>query len=497
MKRTLIVAALLVVCLLTTAIGGTIAWFTDEAASQNNIIQSGTLDVDVLVDGTSIAAMDTLFSDVTLWEPGAVAFENLTVQNLGSLAFKYKLSMNAGDYNNVDGNDLTGALKVGFVEGGIAAGTDRAGVIASVTEWFTFDDFKAEGALLPEGSTLSVADADTGSAVCGVVVYWQPTANDNDWNVNNGKQTTGGNDPKPYLYIDLGVKVEATQLMAESDSFDNEYDEGAFFPVSTVAELQEALNKGEKVSLAEDLTLTEPLTVPAGVEAAISLNGKTITAAMSRSDGNGLIMNNGTLTIYGDGASAITSTAPNGTAVLCNTGVMVINGGSYIGAANSDDGYSTYAITTNGTGAQLTLNNVSISGRGAVAVTNGAEATLNGGTYHTPLPNWGHAVYASGDGAKVTINDGIFSEGYEYAPDLWGMYQIYAGGGALVEVNDGTFLPWDCANGYDLATGGDGQILIYGGTFADNPSSQYNKNFVATGYEAVQNADGSWTVVQQ
>ncbi|MBQ5776371.1 MAG: hypothetical protein IIW06_05175, partial [Bacteroidaceae bacterium] len=107
----------------------------------------------------------------------------------------------------------------------------------------------------------------------------------------------------------------------------------------------------------------------------------------------------------------------------------------------------------------------------------------------------GHAVYANGEGTEVVINAGTFSEGYAYAADIWGMYQIYAGDKAKVIVNGGDFSQeWDCANGYDLCTGTEGMIEIYGGTFAENPSAQNGKNYVAAGYAAIEK-DGKWTVV--
>ena len=76
----------------------------------------------------------------------------------------------------------------------------------------------------------------------------------------------------------------------------------------------------------------------------------------------------------------------------------------------------------------------------------------------------------------------------------WGMYQIYSGDKAKVTVKGGTFMPWDCANGYDLCTASEGVIEICGGTFAEDPSNQNKKNYVAEGYGVLSNND-NYTVI--
>ena len=276
--------------------------------------------------------------------------------------------------------------------------------------------------------------------------------------------------------------------------------------VATASQLQTALEKGGKVTLTEDIKLTESLVIPAPAAATYSLrsvpaatilnlNGKKITGELTKENG-ALIINNGILVINGDENTVIKNTKVNGSAVILNNGNLVINGGSYIGApSDTAEGTASYAINTQGAGAELTVNNASVFGRGVIGVTGGAKATLNGGTYHTPAVAWGHAVYANDEGTEVVINGGTFSEGYEESPNNWGMYQIYSGQGAKVTVYGGKFMPWDCANGYDLCTATNGVIKIFGGTFAEDPSKQNNINYVAEGYAVIQNADGTYTVI--
>ncbi|MBE5787935.1 MAG: hypothetical protein E7324_10440 [Clostridiales bacterium] len=211
--RTLLVAAL-ALSLVLSITGGTIAWFTDSVESANNVITSGNLDVEVLANGESIQNKTTLFDDVSKWEPGAVAWENLTVVNKGNLALKYEMTVSTMNENTLNGKGLSSALQVGVIENGIAAGATREAVLSQVETWYDFNAFEDRGAL-------QTKDAQK---VHGIVVYWAPKANDNDWNVNNGKKADNGED---HLHIDLGVTVVATQLTYENDSFDNTYDENA------------------------------------------------------------------------------------------------------------------------------------------------------------------------------------------------------------------------------------------------------------------------------
>ena len=76
-------------------VGTTFAWFTDTASSNSNVIQSGTLDVEMYwaegsEDPESITwttASGAIFDNQT-WEPGRVEAKYLKIENKGTLAFK-------------------------------------------------------------------------------------------------------------------------------------------------------------------------------------------------------------------------------------------------------------------------------------------------------------------------------------------------------------------------------------------------------------------------
>ena len=216
-KKALLSSVIALILCCSMLIGTTFAWFTDSVTSGTNHIVAGNLDVE-LYNGldTNAAKVDEttpLFEEVTLWEPGVVAYENLTVANVGTLALKYQLSVNFQNENWViDGEDeykLSQILKVAVVEGGVTE-TDRDALVKSITNWQSLASFVEEGALLTENSY----------AAYGIVIYWEPSENDNNWNLNNGKTT---ND-KQALHIDLGINLVAYQKDHESDSFGNDYD---------------------------------------------------------------------------------------------------------------------------------------------------------------------------------------------------------------------------------------------------------------------------------
>ena len=239
------VVALILCC--SMLLGTTYAWFTDEVTSMNNVITAGNLDVDVVTaDGNTINGQPTLFNEITLWEPGVVAYETLTVKNLGTLALKYQMVMSFDKVNaskTPTGKTLADVLKVGVVNEEIAQGTTREQLIAKVNNnWQKMESFSVNGQL----------EAGKDAAPMTLVIYWEPSDIDNEYNMNNGKVVSDFdvNDPnsKNELHIDLGVHLFATQLEAETDSFGPDYDEDAIYTdvvVTNEAELVEALANGK------------------------------------------------------------------------------------------------------------------------------------------------------------------------------------------------------------------------------------------------------------
>lgn len=227
-KKALLVGVVALMLCLAMLTGTTFAWFTDQETSGNNHIIAGNLDVkllhtnDVDVD-EEVGQTTKLFDSITLWEPGAVVWENLTVENAGNLSLKYLLNVVMSNQVPDGTVNLSDVLYVEFVtdaNGDPAAFSgNRADAIAlfdddskKLTDFV--NDYAATGELAPkaEGATENPSDTH------GIVIYWKPSDNDNLYNMNNGKNKE--------LSLEIGVILNVTQLAAEKDAFGDDYDEG-------------------------------------------------------------------------------------------------------------------------------------------------------------------------------------------------------------------------------------------------------------------------------
>lgn len=216
-RRALITSMMALMLCFAMLTGTTFAWFTDQETSGNNQIIAGNLDVEMYnaltVDDAAIIEENTkLFDGVKYWEPGVVSYENITIANNGNLALKYQLSVNFED------NGLADALKVGVIDGGIADGTSRDGVKAAVATWMPIKSFVELGELLADDNDATTTEKTT--ETYGIVIYWEPSDNDNQFNGNDKNATK-------EFSVNFGVKLIATQLAAEYDAFDNQYDANA------------------------------------------------------------------------------------------------------------------------------------------------------------------------------------------------------------------------------------------------------------------------------
>ena len=227
-KRALLLSALSLLLCVSMLVGSTFAWFTDSVTSGKNVIAAGNLDVELTHadKGTNgefkpVDESVVLFDDVALWEPGAVAYEKLTVSNVGDLALKYNLAVNIANANGVKHTDgkvytLADVLKVAVVDAEKLTSREAAIAAGNEAGWDKLVGWSENGKLYPEEGKNTDA--------YGIVIYWEPSDNDNIWNLNNGKVTTDG---KKVLTIELGVHLVTTQLVHENDSFGPEYDKDA------------------------------------------------------------------------------------------------------------------------------------------------------------------------------------------------------------------------------------------------------------------------------
>ena len=100
-KSALISSVVALLLCFAMLVGSTFAWFTDSVTSAGNIIQSGTLDVEMhWAEGKlDPNAAETAWTDASTgaifnndkWEPGYVEVRHIKISNVGTLALKYQL----------------------------------------------------------------------------------------------------------------------------------------------------------------------------------------------------------------------------------------------------------------------------------------------------------------------------------------------------------------------------------------------------------------------
>lgn len=219
-KRTLLASVCSMILCVAMLIGSTFAWFTDNASTAVNKIQSGTLDVALEMQDAEgnwvdaegktlewIKAKGTAEDEKVLWEPGCTyELPAVHIKNNGNLALKYKIVISGivGD---------AGLLKViDFTYGDL--------------------DVNAEG-YLEAGKT---SDAIT---------------------IKGHMKEEAGNEYQNLSIEGIGITVVATQNTVENDSYGNQYDKNAGYPVVYPAGVTSESFTGENVAVTADGTYIE------------------------------------------------------------------------------------------------------------------------------------------------------------------------------------------------------------------------------------------------
>ncbi len=209
-KRALLSSAVALILCFSMLLGTTYAWFTDSVVSNNNIIKSGNLDVamswkEATATGTyKDASAGPIFNN-DKWEPGYVEAKNLKIENKGTLALKYQLILAA---NGVV-SELADVIDVYYAEGELVlANRDLTNLtyLGNLTS------------VLVNASATTTGTLDEGeSTTITIALKMQETAGNEYQNLGIGSS--------------FAVKLLATQLTAENDSFGSDYDANAPYSV--------------------------------------------------------------------------------------------------------------------------------------------------------------------------------------------------------------------------------------------------------------------------
>ncbi len=416
-KRALIFSITSIMICVLMLTGSTFAWFTDSSLSGKNMIKAGNLDIEFYHSNATTAKekvdQNTLLFAVDYWEPGAIAYENFEIANVGDLALKYEFKMSIGNYNTVvdTGKSLKDVLKIAIHEGDAFTGTREDALK------FTFDktlaDFEKEAILPYKGKASNFT----------VFVYWEPTENDNDYNLNNGRVS---NDNNP-LFIDLGVSLNASQSTYESDTFGTDYDDMTTYKdASTIEEvttLIENCTKDEGIKLTNDITFENAIPQSKSGITKINLNGHTLTdATISNTiieNGHQMIIKNGKIKLEQNNYTNPVIKVSSGAAItLDNVELTVSDKGTALLLENIDSTANIISSTITSTGYAITTNASSKDHYGVII--NIKDSTINGskdggGTpilinipstttiEHSTINGYYHTIFARG--GTMTIKD--------------------------------------------------------------------------------------------
>ena len=269
-KRALLTSVMSLVMCVVMLVGTTFAWFTDTASTGVNKIQAGNLDIEVEYrttaggDWKTLDNADDLFgTEDTRFEPGHTRVVELRITNAGNLALKYKIGMNvvsetAGTNKAGNPYKLSNYLKVATT--GIQQ-YNPADQISSLMErlifqkgnfgmWTARDFANFE---LEYTSNGSVHVLQPGAAqILGIKVY-MPESVGNEANAKTSDDAAS---------ISFGLNILATQYIGETDSFGNNYDKDATYPVIVSNQQQandaitNATDKKVNISIASGQTIT-------------------------------------------------------------------------------------------------------------------------------------------------------------------------------------------------------------------------------------------------
>ncbi|WP_177576774.1 right-handed parallel beta-helix repeat-containing protein [Hydrogeniiclostridium mannosilyticum] len=344
-KRALLASILSVVLCCAMLIGSTFAWFTDSVTSGKNIIQAGNLDIsatyqdvdmdkgtvsytipgfDRVPDGTVNFSADT--TDINesnaiisenLWEPGAVGAKLITVKNDGNLAAKIKLSF------AVEDGGLQNAL------------------------WFDFVQVK-DGAV---AGTFIEREMSTLTAVANAVELPLASKGEVSFILLYGMKEEAGNEYRGKSFS-ADVAILAAQDTVEEDSFDDQYDKDAEYPVyvATAEELKDALanaEDGDTIALTKDIELTNPVNT-LNKNITLDAKGNTLSGVPMHITGNDVTVKN-----------AVFDNAKNGQ----ESCVYIHNVGKYVfeGCEFKNTKWDGIQMTGKIAGSELIVNNCTFS----------------------------------------------------------------------------------------------------------------------------------------
>ena len=362
-KRALLGSVVAMVLCLAMLVGATFAWFTDTASTGVNKIQAGNLDVQLQYatawdeNGNVTSWADAqgrqlefkkaagAENETILWEPGCTyELPELRVVNKGNLALKYKVAITG----------INGSAKLN-----------------EVIDWTINDaDLSADHSL----SAGATSEALT---------------------IKGHMQESAGNDYMNESIDGIAITVYATQDTVESDSFNNQYDKNATYPVANVTELKEALTNGGVVAVTKDIHTnnsedTAAARIVISQPTTLNLEKKIITPDNMGNNGTNfcaLIVDADTTINAGENGGIDTGVNGGYGINVRNGATLTINGGYYYGGGTTVQVQKGTLIINGGTFACEPYSNPTYGYNFLINCVDGAykngtaKAIIQGGTF--------------------------------------------------------------------------------------------------------------------
>lgn len=270
------------------------------------------------------------------------------------------------------------------------------------------------------------------------------------------------------LKEDKNVSIQENVQKVEEDKNQSEVNYVAMIGNQKYETLQkafEAVPNNEQVKIViqkdiKDLKTTDMATLEAGKSIILDMNGKNITVSSEEFVGRPIV-NNGTMTVTGNGTISSENAGTTGYGAILNSGTLVIENGKYLGNVKGNGS----AIKNNNNGT-LTIKDGYFNGTSAIY--NAGKADIYGGIFESESCSqcgpWGY-----------TINTGIESSVMHfYNGTVIGVQGAFAAGGGTCIIEDGTFETVACkthgkeAGFYGLYVAGSrgkASCIVNGGTF--------------------------------
>ena len=330
------IAALVLCCAML--IGTTFAWFTDSASTAVNKIQAGTLDVQLLDESGNSLEGQTLAwqkaagheSEEVLWEPGCTyKLQPIVIKNNGNLALKYKI---------------------------VITGIQGDAELNEAIEW-TITNTSATTALDAD-HPLAAGASDT-------------------LTISGHMKESAGNEYQGLSIEGIAITVVATQDTVEHDSYDNQYDAGAEYPVLSDTEFAEAIanaTAGDTITLSSGTFILPATAIPAGVTVSGNGAGNTVIAV----DASGYTIENDDVTLKDlkiDGSA--TSSVEHGKAIYLKGNNARIENCVISGGGTTTWGASVCVILQEGETAYITNTVISGGFRGVLLNLQNGSAVID------------------------------------------------------------------------------------------------------------------------